>query len=245
VKVPGLANIWVPPIRNRIDMLATGIKSPVGVKVAGTDLAEIDRLAGEIEQAVPRRARRELGAGRAPDRRALHRRATSTARRRALRHEHRRRAGGGQRCDRRRERRRDGRRPAALPDQRALSARVRDTPERCALPVLTPMGQQITLGTWPTRITDGPPMLKQRERAALGLGLRRRARPRPASAVRRHAAPRSREQVKLPPGYSVSWSGQFEYLERATARLKVVVPATLGIIFVLLYLTFRASTRRC
>jgi Cu(I)/Ag(I) efflux system membrane protein CusA/SilA len=52
VKVPGLSNIWVPPIRNRIDMLATGIKSPVGVKVAGTDLAEIDRLAGEIEKAV-------------------------------------------------------------------------------------------------------------------------------------------------------------------------------------------------
>ena len=52
VKVPGLANIWVPPIRNRIDMLATGIKSPVGVKVAGTDLATIDRIAGEIERAV-------------------------------------------------------------------------------------------------------------------------------------------------------------------------------------------------
>ena len=52
VRVPGLTNIWVPPIRNRIDMLATGIKSPVGVKVAGTDLATIDRIAGEIERAV-------------------------------------------------------------------------------------------------------------------------------------------------------------------------------------------------
>ena len=52
VKVPGLSNVWVPPIRNRIDMLATGIKSPVGVKVAGASLAEIDRVAGEIERAV-------------------------------------------------------------------------------------------------------------------------------------------------------------------------------------------------
>ena len=58
VKVPGLANIWVPPIRNRIDMLATGIKSPVGIKVAGTDLAMIDRLAGEIETRGEGRARR-------------------------------------------------------------------------------------------------------------------------------------------------------------------------------------------
>ena len=52
VQAPGLSNIWVPPIRNRIDMLATGVKSPVGVKVAGTDLTEIDRIAGEIERAV-------------------------------------------------------------------------------------------------------------------------------------------------------------------------------------------------
>jgi Cu(I)/Ag(I) efflux system membrane protein CusA/SilA len=65
VKVPGLANIWVPPIRNRIDMLATGIKSPVGVKVAGTDLATIDRLTGEIERALKGRARRQQRAGRA------------------------------------------------------------------------------------------------------------------------------------------------------------------------------------
>ena len=79
VKVPGLSNIWVPPIRNRIDMLATGIKSPVGVKVAGTDLAEIDRITGEIERVGEGRARRDVGARRAADRRALHRRRRSTA----------------------------------------------------------------------------------------------------------------------------------------------------------------------
>src|SRR6185437_2680109 len=68
VKVPGLANIWVPPIRNRIDMLATGIKSPVGVKVSGTDLAELDRIAHDVEttaKAVPgvSSARAELPPG--------------------------------------------------------------------------------------------------------------------------------------------------------------------------------------
>ena len=74
VRVPGLANIWVPPIRNRIDMLATGIKSPVGVKVAGPDLATIDKLTGEVERALERRAGRQQRAGRAADRRALCRR---------------------------------------------------------------------------------------------------------------------------------------------------------------------------
>ena len=73
-------------------------------------------------------------------------------------------------------------------------------------------------------ISDGPPMLQERERAAVGLGLRRHARPRPALGGARHAARGGARRCKLPPGYSISWSGQFEYLERATAKLKVVVP---------------------
>ena len=77
---PGLANIWVPPIRNRIDMLATGIKSPLGIKVSGNDLAEIDRVAARDRARGEGRARRHLGARRARHRRALHRRARSTAR---------------------------------------------------------------------------------------------------------------------------------------------------------------------
>jgi Cu(I)/Ag(I) efflux system membrane protein CusA/SilA len=75
VKVPGLANIWVPPIRNRIDMLATGIKSPIGVKVAGTDLATIDRITQQMERWCQDVPGVSVGAGRAPDRRALRRRA--------------------------------------------------------------------------------------------------------------------------------------------------------------------------
>ena len=124
VQVPGLSNLWVPPIRNRIDMLATGIKSPIGVKVTGTDLAAIDRVALRIEQVakgvpgVSSALAERLTGGRYVD---VHDR---PRRRGALRPEHRRRAGGGGRRDRRRERQRDHRGPGALPDQPALPART-------------------------------------------------------------------------------------------------------------------------
>jgi Cu(I)/Ag(I) efflux system membrane protein CusA/SilA len=83
VKVPGLSNVWVPPIRNRIDMLATGIKSPVGIKVAGASLQEIDRVTGKRSRASRKVSGRLVGTGRAPERRALHRRADRPCRRRA------------------------------------------------------------------------------------------------------------------------------------------------------------------
>ena len=82
VRMPGLANVWVPPIRNRIDMLATGIKSPVGVKVAGTDLATIDRIAARDRASRRSGARRDLRLGGTADGRPVHRDATSTATRR-------------------------------------------------------------------------------------------------------------------------------------------------------------------
>ncbi len=124
VRVPGLSNIWVPPIRNRIDMLATGIKSPVGVKVSGPDLAEIDRVTGEIERVVKpvpgvtSALAERLTGGRYID--------VTIDRDRAARYGLNvvRRAGGRRVGDRRRQHRRDRRRPAALPDQRPLSARV-------------------------------------------------------------------------------------------------------------------------
>ncbi len=123
VKVPGLTNIWVPPIRNRIDMLATGIKSPVGVKVAGPDLEVIDRLAAEIERAVKTvpgvtsALAERLTGGRYIDVDIRSRRG------RPLRPQHHRRAIRDRRGRGRRKHRRDGRGAAALPDQRALSAR--------------------------------------------------------------------------------------------------------------------------
>ena len=117
---------------------------------------------------------------------------------------------------------------------------LRDTPEKLAhLPILTPMGQQITLGTVATvAINDGPPMLKSENARPSGwvyVDVRGRDLASVAGDLRAAVA----KEVKLEPGMSIGYSGQFEYLERANARLKLVVPATLVIIFVLLYLTFQ------
>jgi Cu(I)/Ag(I) efflux system membrane protein CusA/SilA len=123
---------------------------------------------------------------------------------------------------------------------------VRDSLQKLRkLPVLTPRGARIVLSdVAELRITDGPPMLRSENARLAGfvyVDIRGRDLKSAVLDMQKAVA----EQVKLTPGYSVSWSGQFEFLERATAKLKVVVPFTLGIIFVLLYLTFRASTRRC
>jgi len=239
VKVPGLSNIWVPPIRNRIDMLATGIKSPVGVKVAGTRLDEVDRIAAEVQRVVKN----------VPG--------VSSAFAERL--------SGGRYIDVRIDRDRAARYGLNIDDvQSIVSAaiggdnigetveglqrfpinlryprEIRDSVENIRqLPVLTERGAQIRLGDLAAiGISDGPPMLKS-ENARLSswvyIDLHGRDL---SSAVREMQAAVSRE-LKLPAGYSLSWSGQFEYLERATAKLKIVVPATLLIIFVLLYLTF-------
>jgi len=240
VKVPGLSNIWVPPIRNRIDMLATGIKSPVGVKVAGTSLQEIDRVAGEIERIVK----------------------TVPGVSSALAE----RLNGGRYIDVNINRDQAARYGLNIADvQSVVSAaiggdnigetveglqrfpinvryprEVRDSVENLRqLPVLTPRGAQIRLGDVATvRINDGPPMLRS-ENARLSGWVYVDIRGRDMSSVVRDMQQAVAKQVKLQPGYSISWSGQFEYLERASAKLKVVVPATLLVIFVLLYLTFK------
>jgi Cu(I)/Ag(I) efflux system membrane protein CusA/SilA len=117
---------------------------------------------------------------------------------------------------------------------------VRDSVERLRqLPVLTERGAQIRLGDVAViRVNDGPPMLKS-ENARLSGWVYVDIRGRDLSSAVRDMQQAVTKDVKLPPGYSVSWSGQFEYLERATAKLKIVVPATLAIIFVLLYMTFK------
>jgi Cu(I)/Ag(I) efflux system membrane protein CusA/SilA len=240
VKVPGLSNIWVPPIRNRIDMLATGIKSPVGVKIAGASLQEIDRIARDVERVV----KRVPGVSS-----ALAERLT-----------------GGRYIDVDIDRDASARYGLNIADvQSVVSAAIggdnigetveglqrfpinvrypremRDSLEKLRqLPVLTARGAQIRLGdVAKIRITDGPPMLKS-ENARLSGWVYVDIRGRDInSAVREMQAAVSKE-VKLPAGYSVSWSGQFEYMERAAAKLKIVVPATLLIIMVLLYLTFK------
>jgi Cu(I)/Ag(I) efflux system membrane protein CusA/SilA len=240
VKVPGLANIWIPPIRNRIDMLATGIKSPIGVKVTGSDLAVIDRIAQQVEQVaktipgVSSALAERLTGGRYVDvqidRVAAARYGLNIADVQAV-------VGGaigGENVAETVEG------LARFPINLRYPREWRDTPEQlAALPILTPMGQQITLATVAkVQVNDGPPMLKSENARPSGwvyVDVRGRDLASVAADLRAAVV----RDVKLAPGVSIAYSGQFEYLERANARLKIVVPATLMIIFVLLYLTFR------
>jgi len=241
VKVPGLSNVWVPPIRNRIDMLSTGIKTPVGVKVSGADLAQIDQIAKQIETAVKN----------VPG-------VTSALAERVT---------GGRYIDVNIDRARAARYGMAVADvQSIISSAVggenvgeviegrqrfpinvrypqdyRDSVQTLReLPVVTEKGAQIRLSDIADiKVTDGPPMIRS-ENARLsgwvyvdvhGADLH--------SAVTAMQAA-VEKQVKLPPGYSIGWSGQFEYLERAAAKLQTVIPLTLAVILILLYLAFRS-----
>ena len=239
VQVPGLSNIWVPPIRNRIDMLATGIKSPIGVKISHSDLGAIDRVALRVEQVakgvpgVSSALAERLTGGRYVDvqidRAAAARYGLNITDVQAVV------AGaiGGENVTEIIEGR------ARFPVNLRYPRELRDTPQRLAsLPILTPLGQQITLGAVATvAINDGPPMLKSENARPSGwvyIDVRGGDLAAVAGDLRAAVA----KEVRLEPGMSIAYSGQFEYLERANARLKVVVPATLLIIFVLLVLTF-------
>jgi Cu(I)/Ag(I) efflux system membrane protein CusA/SilA len=240
LRLPGISNIWVPPVRNRIDMLATGIKSPLGIKVSGPDLAEIDRVGAEIERAV-----REVPG------------VTSA---------HAERLTGGRYIDVRIDRNAAARYGLNVSDvQEIVSAAIggenvgetieglqrfpinvryprelRDSIEKLrTLPVVTERGAQIPLAAVAAiAVADGPPGIKSESARPSGW-IYVDIRGRDLVAVVRDAQAVVAERIALPAGYTVSWSGQFEYLERAKARLAVVVPFTLLIVFVLLYLTFR------
>ena len=240
VKVPGLANVWVPPIRNRIDMLATGIKSPIGVKVSGDDLEEIERVALEIEgiaKAVPgvsSALAERLSGGRYVDvdidRAAAARYGLNIADVQQIV------AGavGGANIARTVEG------LARYPINVRYPREIRDSVDELrALPVLTPSGQQITLGTVARiAVSDGPPMLKS-EQGRLTSYIYVDVRGRDLTSVVADLQEAVAAGVDLPDGVSLSYAGQFEYLTRAYERLKIVVPATLAIIFLLLYLIFR------
>ncbi len=240
VKVPGLANIWVPPIRNRIDMLATGIKSPIGVKVSGSDLAELDRIARDVERVaktvpgVSSALAERLTGGRYIDididRPAAARYGLNIADVQAIVSG----AIGGENVGQTVEG------LARYPISVRYPRELRDSPEALrALPVLTPSGQQITLGTVARiKISDGPPMLKT-ENGRPSTWVYVDVRERDLASVVRDLKTAVGRRVTLAPGVSLVWSGQFEYLERALDRLMIVVPATLAIIFLLLYLIFR------
>jgi copper/silver efflux system protein len=240
VKLPGLSNIWIPPIRNRIDMLATGIKSPLGIKVAGNDLAEIERTAEAIEHAVKdirgvtsAFAERVTG-GRyievLIDREAAARYGLSVMDVQSVVAA----AIGGENVGETIEGRR------RFPINVRYPRELRDSLEKLReLPIVTEAGAQIPLGAVAKiEIADGPASLKS-ENARLSGWIYVDIRGRDLSSVVADAKRAVAEKVKLPAGVSVQWSGQFEYLERATKRLAVVVPFTGAIIFLLLYLTFR------
>ena len=240
VRVPGRTNIWIPPIRNRIDMLATGIKSPIGVKVAGANLDAIDRATQAVERVaktvpgVSSALAERLSGGRYVDididrvaaaRYGLNIDDVQSVVAAAI---------GGEAIGETVEGR------ARFPISVRYPREWRDSIDKLeTLPILTPIGSRITLGTVATiRISDGPPMLKSENARPSGwvyIDVRGRDLASVVADLRRAVA----KEVKLEPGISLAYSGQFEFLERANARLKLVVPATLLIIFVLLYLTFK------
>jgi Cu(I)/Ag(I) efflux system membrane protein CusA/SilA len=240
VRVPGLTNIWVPPIRNRIDMLATGIKSPIGVKVAGTSLAQIDAVAQHIEQVargvrgVSSAVAERLSGGRYIDvdidRLAAARYGLNVSDVQSIVSS----AIGGENIGETIEGR------ARYPINVRYPRELRDSPQRLRqLPIVTEARQQLTLGTVATlRVSDGPPMIKT-ENARLSGWVYVDVRGRDLASTVHDLQTAIARDVPLAPGMSLSYSGQFEYLQRANARLQVMVPAALAISFVLLYLAFR------
>lgn len=239
VKVPGLTNIWIPPIRNRIDMLATGIKSPIGIKVSGPNLADIDAATLSVERVakgvpgVSSALAERLTGGRYIDvdidRQDAARYGLNVADIQSIVAS----AIGGETIGETVEG------LARFPISVRYPREWRDSPETLEqLPIYTPQGLQITLGSVARiRVSDGPPMLKSENARPSGwvyIDVRGRDIASVVADLRQSVS----EQVRLRPGMSLAYSGQFEFLERANARLKLVVPATLLIIFVLLYLTF-------
>lgn len=242
--LPGIANSWTMPIQGRLDMLATGIRTPVGIKVFGQDLTEIERLARRIEtvvKGVPGTtsafAERITGAlyiDIVPDLDALARYGVTVGEVQMVIAT----ALGGEVVTTTVEGR----------ERFGVSVRypreLRSDPQRIATEVLvpTPDGAHIPLGQL-TRISisQGPPSIRT-ENALLSAYIYVDIRDRDMGSYVREAQEAVQEQVTFPPGYYVTWSGQFEYMERATERLKIVVPLTLAVIFLLLYLNFRRLT---
>ncbi|MBN9590858.1 MAG: efflux RND transporter permease subunit [Alphaproteobacteria bacterium] len=244
LQFPGVSNAWTMPIKGRTDMLSTGIRTPVGVKVYGNDLGELDRLSKQIESVVRNVpgttsafAERVLGGyylDIEPDRAALARYGLTiddvqNVVRTAL---------GGEMVTQTVEGR----------ERYSVNVRYprdfRDDPRAIANQVLvnTPSGAQIPLGqVAEVNIAQGPPSIRT-ENAQLVDYIYVDMEGRDLGGYVEAARKAVQDQVKLPPGYHIEWSGQFEYLERAEARLQTVIPLTLFLIFLLLYLNFRRLT---
>ncbi|MGQ0657094.1 MAG: efflux RND transporter permease subunit [Chromatiales bacterium] len=240
VKFPGLANSWVMPIKTRIDMLATGIKTPVGVKIAGPDLKVIERIGREVEQALKTMpntlsAYSERVTGGRYIKMDIDR---VTAARLGLNiediHQIIDTALGGMNVTQTVER------LERYPVNLRYPRDIRDSLEKLLmLPVVTPAGARIPLSeVADIYVADGPEMVRS-ENARLNGWVFVDTQVTDLGGYVARAKQLVEDQVRLPAGYSISWSGQYEYLERAKARLKAVVPMTLAIILLLLYLNFR------
>lgn len=240
VKVPGLTNLWVPPIRNRIDMLATGIKSPIGIKVSGPDTQVIEQISNELERMVKTvpgvssalaervtggryvdvRIRPEVAARYGLSQADLQKLIATVV-------------GGdpiGETIEGRERYPIVLRYPRGQRDSLAALAQ---------LPLVAPGGAQLTLGqVADLTLTPGPPMLKSEAGRLVGYIFVDVA-GRDLGSVVKDLQQRTAKDITLPPGYGIAWSGQYEYLARALARLQWVVPAALAIIFLLIYLVFR------
>ncbi|MDR2818980.1 MAG: efflux RND transporter permease subunit [Desulfovibrio sp.] len=241
VRLPAVANLWVPPIRSRIDMVSTGVKSPIGIKVSGADMAQVDRTAAEIRNVVidvpgvSSALAETLTGGRYVDI--------------AVRRESAARYGmnvadvqmfvslaiGGEKIGETVEG------VARYPINLRYPQFYRDSLASLrSMQVLTPGGQQITLeDVADIRMVSGPTMLKS-ENGRLASWVYIDARDQDMLTLVRGMDAAIREKVSLPPGVSVSFTGQFEMLERASARLRLMIPVTLMIIFILLYLEFKS-----
>jgi Cu(I)/Ag(I) efflux system membrane protein CusA/SilA len=244
LQFPGVSNAWTMPIKARIDMLSTGIRTPVGVKVYGNDLAMLDRLSKQIESVVRNVpgttsafAERVLGGyylDIEPDRAALARYGLTIGDvqdviKTAL---------GGEMVTETVEGR----------ERYSVNVRYprdfRDDPQEIASQVLvnTPDGAAIPLGQVASvTIAQGPPSIRT-ENAQLVDYIYVDLQGRDLGGYVSDARRAVQQQVKLPSGYHIEWSGQFEYLERAATRLQTVIPVTLFLIFLLLYLNFRRLT---
>jgi Cu(I)/Ag(I) efflux system membrane protein CusA/SilA len=244
LQFPGVSNAWTMPIRARIDMLATGIRTPVGVKVFGKDLAEIENVARQVESVIRNvpgtssaYAERVIGGYYieiVPDRMALGRYGLSVADVQDVIST----ALGGEAVTTTVEGRERYTVNIRYPRE------LRSSPQSIGTDVQVPMasGGSIPLGEVASvKLTRGATSIRT-ENGQLAVYIFVDIRDRDLGGFVADARQAVAKEVKFPPGYYVLWSGQFEYLERAEARLKIVVPVTLLIIFLLLYLNFRALT---
>jgi Cu(I)/Ag(I) efflux system membrane protein CusA/SilA len=239
VQVPGVTNVWIQPIKNRIDMLATGIRTPVGVKISGTDLEvitdigiEVERAVADIDGTASAYAERPVG-GRfieidvkrdAASRYMMSVREVQDVVQTAI---------GGMQVSESVEG------LERFPINLRYPQAWRDSPERLEnLPVVTPSGAHVPLSALADiRIVDGPGMIRSENARRTGFVFIDIA-GRDLGGYVAEAQEAVAEKVNLPPGYSLTWSGQYEYIERMQDRLTIVAPATLLIITLMLFLAF-------